>query len=208
MPLVQMDSIVGIYLLAVAVGLSGALAPGPMLVATIDSSLRGGWTMGPRVTAGHMTVEFVLVILIAAGLSAGAASFTGLVAVAGGIALIGFGILTLASALKREEKTGTHRVLKNPFIAGVLTTAANPFFWIWWVTIGSALLLSWTGGVLVLGAVFMAGHWTADLGWYTFVSAGTASGRRFLSPAAYQALLIVCSAFLILFGIYFLFSGN
>jgi threonine/homoserine/homoserine lactone efflux protein len=203
-----MESIIAIYLLAVAVGLSGALAPGPMLVATIDSSLRGGWTMGPRVTAGHMAVEFVLIILIAAGLSAGAASYSGAIALAGGVALVGFGILTMLSAFRRQKTVKQGKFLANPFLAGILTTAANPYFWVWWVTVGSALLLSWTGGVLVLGAVFMAGHWTADLGWYTLVSTGTARGRAFLSPDAYQALLVVCSAFLILFGFYFILCGN
>lgn len=205
---VQMESFGGIYLLALAVGLSGALVPGPMLVATINASLRGDWTVGPRVTAGHMAIESLLVILIAAGLMAGADSFSGIIAIAGGLALIAFGALTMVSALKKEEAAGTRNVLANPFLAGILTTVSNPYFWIWWVTVGSALLLAWTGGAIILGVAFMAGHWTADLSWYTLVSTGTARGRTFLSPAAYQALLVGCGVFLILFGIYFLFSGR
>jgi threonine/homoserine/homoserine lactone efflux protein len=38
-------------ILAFTIGLTGALAPGPTLVATINSSLQRGWTMGPKVAA-------------------------------------------------------------------------------------------------------------------------------------------------------------
>ena len=39
--------------LAFAIGLTGALAPGPTLLATVNSSLQEGWKAGPKVAAGH-----------------------------------------------------------------------------------------------------------------------------------------------------------
>ena len=33
---------------AFAIGLTGALAPGPTLLATVNSSLQEGWRAGPR----------------------------------------------------------------------------------------------------------------------------------------------------------------
>ena len=47
-------------ILAFTIGLTGALAPGPTLVATINSSLRRGWTIGPKVAASlqHLGEQF------------------------------------------------------------------------------------------------------------------------------------------------------
>ncbi len=99
--------------------------------------------------------------------------------------------------------TGT---VNNPYIAGLVTSAANPYFWIWWLTIGSAMVIAGLAGGIALAAVFMAGHWCADLGWYTFVSAGISRGRAFLSDLSYRRIMGVCGVFLILFGAYYLSS--
>jgi len=64
-----MNGIIQMFFLGFLIGLTGALAPGPTLIATINASLKGGWSMGPRVTLGHIAVEILMVILIIAGLS-------------------------------------------------------------------------------------------------------------------------------------------
>jgi len=65
------------------IGLSGALAPGPTLIATINASVRGGWTMGPKVTLGHMLVELLMVILIVAGISSVMGEYSTIIALVG-----------------------------------------------------------------------------------------------------------------------------
>jgi len=55
--------------LVYSVGLAGALVPGPMLFATIETSLKKGWTSGPLVVYGHALVEVLLFIFIVAGFS-------------------------------------------------------------------------------------------------------------------------------------------
>lgn len=56
-----------LYLSALAVGLSGALMPGPMLTYTIRQSLAGGPRVGWVVTLGHMSLELAVVVLIFQG---------------------------------------------------------------------------------------------------------------------------------------------
>jgi len=92
----------------------------------------------------------------------------------------------------------------NPYLAGLVTSAANPYFWIWWLTIGSALVIAGLAGGIVLAAVFMVGHWCADLGWFTFVSIGVSRGRTILSDTSYRRIMGACGVFLILFGTYYL----
>ncbi len=195
------------FILAFALGLTGALAPGPTLVATINASVTGGWTMGPRVTLGHMLSELVIVILIIAGLATVALRYTTAVAVIGGIALVIFGILTIAGSRGVSlagSGNGTAAVTANPYFAGFFTSVANPYFWIWWLTVGSAMVIAGLAGGIILACVFMAGHWCADLGWYTVVSTGISKGKTLLSDTTYQRIMIACGIFLVIFGVYYL----
>jgi len=196
-----------IFILAFALGLTGALAPGPTLVATINASIVGGWTMGPKVTLGHMLSELVVVLLIVAGLATVALRYTTAVAVIGGVALILFGILTITGsrgASLAGNGTGTSAVVANPYLAGFFTSVANPYFWIWWLTVGSAMVIAGLAGGIFLACVFMAGHWCADLGWFTVVSTGISKGKTILSDTTYRLIMIACGIFLVLFGAWYL----
>lgn len=199
-----MHELIEILATAFIIGLTGALAPGPTLVATVNSSLRGGWTAGPKVVAGHALVEILIFLLIAGGLSVAAQQYSRYIAAAGGLALIAFGLLTLKSSKSATMVSPEQDKSGNPYLAGVLTSASNPYFWIWWLSIGSALLIDGLRGGLILAGIFMIGHWGADFGWYTLVSASLDRGRTILSDANYRRILALCGGFLVLFGLYYL----
>jgi len=71
---IDMDGILPALIVGFVIGLSGALAPGPTLVATIRSSLDRGWTAGPLVAVGHAAIEAIVALAIVAGLAAAADS--------------------------------------------------------------------------------------------------------------------------------------
>jgi threonine/homoserine/homoserine lactone efflux protein len=187
------------------IGLTGALAPGPTLVATINASLKGGWSMGPRVTLGHATVELFIVLFIAAGFALVIGDHAWLISGIGGLALLLFGTLTLRDARTATlPLTGEPAETVHPFLAGVITSISNPYFWIWWFTVGSALIIGAYAGGLVLVIAFIAGHWAADLGWLTLVSVSIHRGRFVLDERHYRWILGLCGLFLIVFGGYYL----
>ncbi|MCJ7442931.1 MAG: LysE family translocator [Methanotrichaceae archaeon] len=95
-----MKSIIEVISLAFTIGLTGALALGPTLVATIESSLKGGWSAGPKVAAGHALVELAIFLLIIVGLAEATQQFSHYIAWIGGLALIAFGILTIRDCRK------------------------------------------------------------------------------------------------------------
>jgi len=192
------------FLLGLVIGLTGALAPGPTLVATINASISGDWKIGPKVTVGHMIAESVIFLLIVLGLAAFALPYTTTIAAIGGVALIVFGVLTIAGSRGASMNGPVTGTASNPYLAGLVTSAANPYFWIWWLTIGSAMVIAGLAGGIVLAAVFMVGHWCADLGWLTLVSTGVSRGRTILSDTSYRRIMGVCGVFLILFGAYYL----
>ena len=186
------------------IGLTGALAPGPTLVATINASLAGNWTAGLKVTLGHIVIETAIFFLIILGLASIASPYTTVIAVIGGIALIIFGIMTISGSRSASLSTAPEKVAASPYMAGLLTSAANPYFWIWWLSVGSALLISSLEGGLLLAVIFMIGHWGADASWYVFVSTGVSKGRTILSDTTYHRIMAACGVFLVLFGLYYL----
>jgi threonine/homoserine/homoserine lactone efflux protein len=191
-------------LLGFIIGLTGALAPGPTLVATINASIAGDWTTGLKVSLGHAIVELFLVILILLGLATVALPYAAVIAGIGGIALVVFGILTITGSRKATMRTPQVQMAANPYMAGLVTSAANPYFWIWWLSIGSAMVIAGLEGGLALAGAFMIGHWTADIAWYTLVSTGVSKGKTIFSDTVYQKIMVLCGIFLIVFGVYYL----
>ena len=206
---------------AFAIGLTGALSPGPTLIATIRSSLRYGWLAGPAIMTGHVLVEFGIFILIITGIASIAGEYVWLVAGAGGIVLVVFGIITLAESRRTtfsevliescqkgaSSPAGSNRIwsggLYQAFFAGIITSVSNPYFWIWWASIGSAMVIDGLKSGLILGSAFMIGHWCADISWYTMVSVTVHRGKAILSDTSYQVVIALCGIFLIIFGIWF-----
>lgn len=197
--------LISLFTFSLIIGLTGALAPGPTLIAAINASFTSGWRAGPLVSFGHMIAEVGVILLIIAGLGTLIGSATWAIGMVGGVALILFGYMTLSSARGAAVPTGYEQIdSRAPIAAGIVTSVSNPYFWIWWFTIGAALLWSSMEGGLVAGGVFMAGHWAADIGWFTLVSASIHRGRFFLSDRGYRVVLGACGFFLIGFGIVFI----
>jgi threonine/homoserine/homoserine lactone efflux protein len=190
--------------MAFTIGLTGALAPGPTLVATVNTSLKTGWTAGPKVAAGHALVEILVFLLIVQGLATAAQQYSHFIALLGGLALIAFGLLTVIGSRSVALVSSAQDSISNPYLAGVLTSAANPYFWIWWLSVGSALVIDGLKGGLILAGLFMIGHWGADFGWYTLISTSMEKGKKILSDANYRRILALCGCFLIVFGLYYL----
>jgi threonine/homoserine/homoserine lactone efflux protein len=201
-----MYKMIEMLVMAFTIGLTGALAPGPTLVATVNSSLKDGWTAGPKVTIGHALVEVLVFLLIVGGLALAAQQYSHYIAVLGGLALIAFGILTVKGSKSATMVTSKRNTIGNPYLAGIVTSAANPYFWIWWLSIGSALVIDGLRGGLLMASLFMIGHWGADLGWYTLVSTSICKGKTILSEANYQRILALCGGSLVLFGFYYMAS--
>lgn len=208
-----MGTLPGIFFTSWLVGFSGAMSPGPVSAVTVVEGARRGFWAGPGIAVGHGLVEVVLVALLASGLGGllqtEAAGRT--LAVVGGLALMGFGLLTargtrearLADSAQAAE--GLARWGSLP--AGVLTTLSNPFWLVWWATIGAAYLAVSARLGLAGLAAFYVGHWLADLSWGSFLSGATAGGRRWLSDRGYRWLLVGGGAFLVAFGGVFVLYG-
>jgi threonine/homoserine/homoserine lactone efflux protein len=201
-----MWALVGIFASSFVVGLSGALMPGPVLTVTIAETTRRGFWAGPLIVLGHGIIEFPLVIALVLGFGSLLSKniVFGFVGVGGAIVLIWMGIGMLRgtkSATLELQNTGVSR--GNPILAGILTSISNPYFTIWWATIGlTYIALSQQYGAKGLGS-FYAGHIMADVVWYFSIAGAITLGKRVIDDRAYRWIIGVCGGFLLLLAIYF-----
>jgi len=204
-------TLLGLTASAFVIGLSGAMMPGPVLVGTISWATRRGFRAGPEVVLGHGIIEFPLALLLAAGMAQGLRNpySLGSVGLLGGLALLFMGGLMLRDVprlrlqLEENPSTSASSRWQHPIWSGILLSAANPYFFLWWATAGLAQItasLLWGLGGLVL---FYAGHILSDLVWYSFVSAMVATGKRFLPDVLYRGFIAVCALALLFFGLWF-----
>ncbi|MFZ5797520.1 MAG: lysine transporter LysE [Desulfobulbus sp.] len=199
-----------IFLSSFMIALSGALMPGPLLTVTVSESSRRGAMAGPLMILGHGILELTLVFALLAGLAPFFQRDDVFVAIAliGGLILLGMsismfhGLPRLSLDVAAGEEKG-----RNLVLAGIVFSLANPYWLIWWASIGAGYILySMQFGVFAVIS-FFAGHILADLFWYAFISFGVARGRRYFSNRIYRGLIGVCACFLLLFSGYFLYSG-
>jgi threonine/homoserine/homoserine lactone efflux protein len=202
--------LVGIFVSSFVVGLSGALMPGPVLTVTIAETTRRGFWAGPLIVLGHGIIEFALFVALVLGLGSLLEHdlVFGIVGVGGAIVLMGMGASMLwgtkTATLKLELSEGER---SRPVMAGLLTSISNPYFIIWWATIGlSFIATSQRLGIMGLG-FFYSGHIMADVVWYFSVAAAITMGKKIMNDRMYQMIIGLCGSFLVLLGIYFGFSG-
>ena len=205
-----MVSLVTIFFSSFVIALSGAMMPGPLLTATISESTRHGAKAGPLLILGHGILEILLVTALLLGLAPllKRDSVFIVVAGAGSIVLLWMAI-TMFRSLPRlrvewdAESSGQNRLVVN----GILLSLANPYWTIWWASIGLGYILYSRQFGFPGVFCFFLGHIAADLGWYAVVGLVVGRGRRFFSDRLYRAVIGTCAAFLVVFAGYFAWSG-
>jgi threonine/homoserine/homoserine lactone efflux protein len=202
------------FILGFTIGVSAALVPGPMMLATVSISLKKGWKTGFYVFSGHSLVEITLILLIIMGASTLIVKdILSNIAIIGGLAMTLFGMIIIRKAKEAltmdiNAAAGKLDISSGPVSAGILTSALNPTFLFWWLTAGTAIIMQqYLAGVLAVIA-FIIGHWLADLGFLVSVSSTFARGKQLVSRRAHQRLLYVCGSFLIAIGFFFIIGHN
>lgn len=203
---VLLDSLIGIFLSSFAIAFSGAIVPGPVLTVTVSETAKRGFFAGPLIVCGHGILEVVLIVLVVMGLSDAMKSevFLGIVGIFGGAFLLWLSFTMFRGLGEiKGEFTGGVTTWGGPVTAGILTSAANPYWIVWWVTVGlSYIVISMEFGIVGL-SVFFVGHILADLIWYSFISLLVSRGKRHLSAGIYKVITGVCALLLVFFGLYF-----
>ncbi len=181
------------------ISVSGVMSPGPVTAVAVGRGSESPHA-GALVALGHGVVEFPLIAAVAWGfgqlLQAAPAKLG--IALVGGVVLVimGIGMLRSQHGEQRQE-SAPHRF---PLVAGILLSAGNPFFLIWWVTVGAALIgRSLEFGVWGVVALALA-HWSIDLVWCYLLSALSYRGSRVFGRRVQQVISSLCGIFMLAFG--------
>ncbi len=192
-----------VFLLSVVgISLSGVMLPGPLTAAVIARGYNDK-NAGAMIALGHGIIELPIIALIYFGFAAYlniplVKQVTGL---AGGLMLIVMGILIFTTF--RKPMNEAVPLPYNSLVTGIVMTGGNPYFFLWWATVGVALVagaasFGWAG-ILLLTVV----HLACDIAWDQIVSITVYKTRHLWTVNVQKSVFGICAAVLIGFGIWF-----
>jgi len=195
-----------ILLSVVVISLSGVMAPGPMFAMTVAKSYRTPWA-GAQVSLGHAVIEVPLILLIYFGF----AGFFQNGTVQLVLSLLGGGmIIWMGISMFRARAEVIQKGKESPysaFVAGIIMSGLNPYFLLWWATIGLLLVMKFRDyGTTGLIAFYIT-HWLCDLVWLTVVSLLIYRTQKLWGKRLQEGIFIICALLLVGFGGWFLISG-
>ncbi len=191
------------------ISVSGVLQPGIVTAMTIAKSYKSPWT-GPYVALGHAVTEIPLILLVYFGFTYFFEKTVVqiILSLAGGGMFIFLGIVIFRArtSITQEGKDLPY----SAFTAGILTSLLNPFFWLWWATVGSMLVMKLQDFGATGLILFIITHWSCDLIWLSIISFFVFYTQRFWGRRALkvqEGIFIICSLLLVGFGGWYLVSG-
>ncbi|MFC2040060.1 LysE family transporter [Chloroflexota bacterium] len=190
----------------VIISLSGVMAPGPMFAVTLAKSYKSPWA-GVQISLGHAVVEVPIILAVYYGFARFFENPAVQVAlsIAGGGMIIWMGLSLFR--VRREMANGGKDLPYSAFVGGMMMTGLNPFFLLWWATVGSMLIM-WFLDFGTLGLVFFIGlHWSCDLIWLTIVSVFVYRTRSLWNRRLQEGVFTACSLLLGGFGVWFVYTG-
>jgi threonine/homoserine/homoserine lactone efflux protein len=195
-----------VLLSVVVISFTGVMMPGPMFAVTLAKSFRSPWA-GAKIAVGHAVIEVPLILLIYFGFADFFENSTVqlVLSILGGGMIIWLGISMFR--VRTEVVTGGKDLPYGAFIAGIVTSGFNPFFLLWWATIGSLLIMRFLEFGIAGLSVFISVHWLCDLAWLSLVSVVVYKTHSLWGRRVQELVFIGSSLLLAGFGIWFVVSG-
>ncbi len=201
----------------ILVSVSGVFSPGPLLFANLALSKYGGFWSGIKIAVGHTIIELPVIILLSLPfvvLSPINLTFstTKIITFIAGAFLIVFGILYVVRTIRTRDSPNsainTSRI-ENPYLAGIIFTSLNPFFIVWWTTVGVKLIsdsISLLGHPAGIAFLFFAHIWM-DYAWLGLSSYLAYRGFNIIRSEYHKYITILLTVPLFYYGIYFILGS-
>ncbi len=195
-----------VLLSVVVISLSGVMMPGPMFAVALAKSFRSPWA-GVQLSLGHAVVEVPIILLIYFGFARffdnNIVQLVLSILGSGMIIWLGIGMFRARTEIVTKGKDLPY----SAFTAGIFASGLNPFFLLWWATVGSMLIMLimdfGIGGLIV----FIIVHWLCDLLWLSLVSVVVYKTHSLWGRKLQEWVFIASSMLLVGFGIWFVVSG-
>lgn len=190
--------------ITLTVSLSGVMAPGPMSAVTINHGTHSRFA-GLKVATGHAIIELPVIIALFFGISliTQFADITSYITLTGSLVLFILATLTLKSIKKNNDTLQSY----TPLIDGIVLSAFNPYFYVWWLTIGLSLIQkAFVFGTVGL-TIFSVLHLACDYIWLFVLSIISYAGTSFIGKKFKVAVGIITVIMLYAFGVFFMYDA-
>jgi threonine/homoserine/homoserine lactone efflux protein len=126
----------------------------------------------------------------------------------GGVGLIGFGVFqiyeTVKNRTKPNEEPRTRSLPASSVVLGLALTGLNPYFILWWLTIGSVLIVQALAFAAIIGVLIMyVSHVWMDYAFLTTLAYFSKKGKSIVGSKYYKAVLIAFGLILVYYGLSF-----
>ncbi len=189
----------------VLLGLSAGLAPGPMLALVLAQTLRHGSREGCKVAFVPLITDppiIVIVLALAAKLAA-VRPVLGLVSIVGAL----FVFYLAWESFRPEFGNKAEAERPKSLLKGVVTNLLNPHPWIFWLTVGAALLAKAMAESWRLAGAFLFGFYLLLVGSKVSVALLAGRSRDLLTGRGYRVSMRILAVLLVCFGLLLLREG-
>ena len=199
-------SFMAFMLQTLLISLTGVMAPGPITALTVAKGSESPHA-GVSVAAGHGIVEIPLMAAIFYGFGRllELRYVKASIALAGGIFLAIMAVGMIRSI--RHTDIGQGRYTRSSLVTGIALSIGNPYFIIWWATVGAAMILQsvafGTAGLFAFAAL----HLACDFVWLYFLSFLSFRGGQFFGRIFQKVIFAGCGAFLVFLCVKFIVDG-
>jgi threonine/homoserine/homoserine lactone efflux protein len=201
----------------ILVSASGVFTPGPLFFANLALSKYGGFWSGIKIAIGHTIVELPVIILYSLPFMVFISpntifSMFKVISIIGGLSLIVFGVFYVVRTLSKSDNfkpTVNPSRIVNPIVAGIFFTGINPFFFLWWISVGAKLIsdsLQFLGYPLGIAFLFFVHIWM-DYAWLGLSSYFASRGMKIIGSHYHKFIVILLTLPLFYYGINFIIGG-
>lgn len=196
----------GIFTTAVVFGLSAGVSPGPLMTLVITETLKGGLPSGLRIALAPLITDAPIIAgsLFLLASFAHAMTFVGIVALVGGvfIARMGYENIMFRGIAPANK---AHRASR--WTTGIIANLLNPHPYIFWLTVGSPLILKANRSGVAATALFLCLFYGGLVGSKILVAVAVGRSRRFLQSGPYIWVIRALGILLLIFAALFLKEG-
>jgi threonine/homoserine/homoserine lactone efflux protein len=181
-------------------GLSCGLAPGPLLALVLAQTLRHGHREGCKIALTPLLTDapIIFVALVLAAKLAELRSLLGIVSIAGGAF-----VLYLAWGSFHPVPLGAEAPAEPPrsWFKGILTNLLSPHPWLFWLTVGAAILAKAIAQSWLVAVAFLFGFYLLLVGSKVLVAIMVGRSRDLLAGRPYRVVMRVLALLLGIFAI-------
>jgi threonine/homoserine/homoserine lactone efflux protein len=187
-------------------GLSGGLAPGPLLTLVISETLKHDIRAGVKISLAPLITDLPIILVAVSLLSrlANVHFLLGLISVCGAAFLVYLGFESISF---RGADLSAVPVNPQSFRKGVVANFLNPSPYLFWFSIGAPMVIKATDVSLLAAIFFIAGFYILLVGSKVIVAVLVGKSRQFLKSNRYIYTIRLLGVVLLFFALVFLRDG-